>query len=156
LELLQEFHRLFAYDAWANREVLATIKKCPQPTPRFVERMAHILAAERLWLERLKQEQQTQPVWPKFSLGQCESEIEEMARLWRLFLAGMTVEELEQRVSYKNTQGEPWSSQIGDILMHVVMHSVYHRGQIASDMRAAGFTPANTDFIHSVRRGFIE
>ena len=40
--------------------------------------------------------------------------------------------------------------------MHVLMHSAYHRGQIAADMRAAGLTPAYTDFIHSVRQGFVE
>jgi len=39
--------------------------------------------------------------------------------------------------------------------MHVIMHSAYHRGQIATDMRAAGLTPAYTDFIHSIRRGFV-
>jgi uncharacterized damage-inducible protein DinB len=38
----------------------------------------------------------------------------------------------------------------------VLFHSAYHRGQIASQMRAAGFTPAYTDFIHAVREGFIE
>ena len=32
--------------------------------------------------------------------------------------------------------------------MHVIMHSAYHRGQIAADVRAAGLTPAYTDFIH--------
>jgi uncharacterized damage-inducible protein DinB len=36
------------------------------------------------------------------------------------------------------------------------MHSSYHRGQIAADMRAAGVTPAFTDFIHAVRQGFVE
>jgi uncharacterized damage-inducible protein DinB len=40
--------------------------------------------------------------------------------------------------------------------MQVIMHSAYHRGQIASDMRAAGFTPAYTDFIHAIRQGFVE
>jgi uncharacterized damage-inducible protein DinB len=36
------------------------------------------------------------------------------------------------------------------------MHSAYHRGQIASLMRAGGSAPAYTDFIHAVRRGLIE
>jgi uncharacterized damage-inducible protein DinB len=35
------------------------------------------------------------------------------------------------------------------------MHSAYHRGQIAADMRAAGFEPVYTDFIHAVRQGYI-
>jgi uncharacterized damage-inducible protein DinB len=40
--------------------------------------------------------------------------------------------------------------------MHVLLHSVYHRGQIALQMRSSGAEPAYTDFIHSVRQGFLE
>ena len=66
-----------------------------------------------------------------------------------------SVADLSQTVTYKNTKGEAWSSSIGDILTHVLMHSAYHRGQIASHMREQGHTPAYTDFIHAVRQGHI-
>ena len=59
-------------------------------------------------------------------------------------------------VSYKNTKGESWTNSVEDILMHVVMHSAYHRGQIAADMRAAGHSPAYTDFIHGIRQRLVE
>jgi uncharacterized damage-inducible protein DinB len=36
------------------------------------------------------------------------------------------------------------------------MHSAYHRGQAALEMRAAGIQPAYTDFIHGVRQGFVK
>ena len=51
---------------------------------------------------------------------------------------------------------EAYDSLVRDILTHVFMHSAYHRGQIASDMRQAGFVPAYTDFIHGVRQGLVE
>jgi uncharacterized damage-inducible protein DinB len=63
---------------------------------------------------------------------------------------------LSKSVTYKNSQGEDWTSRVEDILQHVIMHSVYHRGQIATEMRAAGLTPASTDFIHAVRQNYIE
>ena len=50
---------------------------------------------------------------------------------------------------------ERYSSRIVDVLTHVIMHSAYHRGQIASDIRADGGEPAYTDFIHAVRQRFI-
>jgi uncharacterized damage-inducible protein DinB len=59
-------------------------------------------------------------------------------------------------VTYKNTKGEPWTNSVEDILTHVIMHSAYHRGQIAADMRASGHTPAYTDFIHAVRQKLLE
>ncbi len=43
-----------------------------------------------------------------------------------------------------------------DILTHVVLHSAYHRGQIASQVRSGGEQPAYTDFIHAARQGLIE
>ena len=60
-----------------------------------------------------------------------------------------------ESVAYRNSKGEPWTSTVGDILTHVVTHSAYHRGQVASELRAAGFEPAYTDFIHAVRQGFL-
>ena len=51
---------------------------------------------------------------------------------------------------------ERFRSSLHDILMHVIMHSAYHRGQIAADMRASGAEPVYTDFIHAVRQGLIK
>jgi uncharacterized damage-inducible protein DinB len=45
---------------------------------------------------------------------------------------------------------------VEDVLTHVLLHSAYHRGQIASQMRAGGEEPAYTDFIHATRQGLIE
>jgi uncharacterized damage-inducible protein DinB len=77
----------------------------------------------------------------------------ELNRLWHDYLN--TVEDLLQGVSYKNSKGEPWTSTILDVLTHVVMHSAYHRGQIASHMREIGQAPAYTDYIHAVRQGYV-
>jgi len=118
--------------------------------------MAHILSAERLWLERLKQQPQTTPVWPEGDLEQCEAQAAEVTRLWREHLDLITAGDVHQTVSYKNSKGEAYTSTIEDILSHVVLHSAYHRGQIASHMRASGQTPAATDFIHGVRQGLVK
>jgi len=63
---------------------------------------------------------------------------------------------LDRPVSYSNSKGEPWTSTVEEILTHLVIHSAYHRGQIASDLRSAGQEPAYTDYIHAVRQGLIE
>ena len=64
--------------------------------------------------------------------------------------------DLIRMVEYRNSKGEAWSNRVEDILTHVLMHSAYHRGQIALEMRASGAQPAYTDFIHAVRQGFLE
>lgn len=155
MELIAYFRRQFAYNGWANRETLASMRR-QKADERSLALMSHILSAERLWMERLKQEPQSLPVWPVAGLAQCQRQIEEMGQLWCAYLDGMGAHDLQRSASYKNSKGEPWTSSVVDILTHVLLHSAYHRGQIASHMRESGLTPAYTDFIHGVRQGFIE
>lgn len=123
---------------------------------RSLELLAHILSAELLWLERIEQQPQSSAVWPKTTLENCVKQAKTMSPRWREFLAKSKDGDLVQKITYKNSKGEPWTSTIDDILTHVIMHSAYHRGQIASHMRAQGKAPAYTDFIHAVRQGFVE
>jgi uncharacterized damage-inducible protein DinB len=154
MNMTEHLRRLFTYDDWANREVLAGFRAVGTPPERALELMAHIVSAERLWLQRLLQQPRTFPVWPQFTLKECETQAAEMPLLWKQYLDDLS--DPGAVLTYKNTLDEAWTNRIEDILMHVVMHSAYHRGQIASSMRAAGLTPAYTDFIHGIRQGFVE
>jgi uncharacterized damage-inducible protein DinB len=156
MTMLEHIRNLFSYDGWANREVLNSLQALNTPPERSVKLLGHILSAERLWLERLLVQKQTSPVWPVFTIEQCKIEVDQLPGLWRNYLTSLGERGLTLSLTYKNTKGENFSSQKQDILLHVVMHSAYHRGQIAADMRAAGFAPPYTDFIHAVRQGFLE
>lgn len=161
MNLADYLRRQFAYDEWANREVLNAIRASggaqdSSVNHRSLQLMSHILAAERVWLERLKQQPQSVPVWPDPDLAQCEAQAAELGGLWLVFLDLITAGDVSQSISYKNSKGEQWTSTIVDVLTHVIMHSAYHRGQIASHMRAIGQTPAYTDFIHGVRQGLFK
>jgi uncharacterized damage-inducible protein DinB len=156
MTMLSHIKQLFSYDDWANREVFGALHSLDAPPERSIKLLAHILSAEGLWLERLLAQTQTLPVWPLFTLEQCKLEVEQLPGLWKNYLTSLGEAGLSNSLSYKNTKGESFTSLKQDILLHVVMHSAYHRGQIAADMRAAGFTPAYTDFIHAVRQGLTE
>ena len=155
MEILGFLRRQFDYDAWANREVFAALKSTGSES-RSVRLLAHIVSAERLWLERIAQQPQTLPVWPDFTLEQCGGEIDDVSTLWREFLDRCSETQLSGEIHYKNSKGELWTSSVEDILAHVLLHSAYHRGQIATQMRAEGRKPASTDFIHAVRLKLIE
>jgi uncharacterized damage-inducible protein DinB len=156
MDMIEQLHRLFAYDDWANRAVLGSLREAGTVPPRSLKLMSHILSAERLWLERLAQQKPSLPVWPDFTLQQCETEAAELPALWKDYLDATSEADLSRPVGYRNSKGEEWTSRKDDVLLHVIMHSAYHRGQIATDVRAAGFTPAYTDFIHAVRQGLVE
>jgi uncharacterized damage-inducible protein DinB len=156
MDLIAHFTRLFAYDGWANQEVLAGLRTQGTPLPRALELMAHIFASERLWMARLEQKPHSLPVWPKFTIEECDHQAAELPGLWKSYLANHSEADLAEPVSYRNSKGEPWGSRKDDILMHLITHSAYHRGQVAMAVRASGSTPAYTDFIHSIRQGFVK
>jgi uncharacterized damage-inducible protein DinB len=144
--------RLLRYDIWANRETLDSLPEADTP-PRSLRWMNHIVGAELLWLSRMAGRSAPLPVWPDLSLEECAKR---MDRLSEELLQSQNYEPLSQPVTYTNSKGEPWASTVEEILTHVVIHSAYHRGQIASDLRSAGHEPAYTDYIHAVRQRFIE
>jgi uncharacterized damage-inducible protein DinB len=156
VNLADYLRRQFAYDEWANREVLNAIRAAGDANQRSLQLVSHILAAELVWLERLKGQPQSVPVWPQPDLAQCEAQAAKLGGQWLEFLDLITAGDVSQSISYRNSKGEEWTNTIVDVLTHVVMHSAYHRGQIATHMRATGQTPAFTDFIHGVRQGLME
>jgi uncharacterized damage-inducible protein DinB len=95
------------------------------------------------------------PVWPDLSLPECREQGAEVSAAWTRFLATRSPQAFIEEVRYTNTKGERWRNTVHDVLQHVVLHSAYHRAQIATVMREAGHPPAYTDFIHAVRTGAV-
>ncbi len=149
------FQQLFRYDAWANSEVLASLRAAGTPPPRSLKLIAHILGTEYVWFSRIRAQNSPVAVWPDLDLTQCEQHAQVLSRIWSTYLDELDEAAYEKNVMYHNTKGEAWSNSVDAILVHVVTHSAYHRGQIASDMRASGYTPAYTDFIHGVRQNLV-
>lgn len=153
--MLETLIRLFKYDAWANEEVLRSLKAMTTPHGRGFKLLAHILSAQWLWLERMKGVPQSFAVWPEWTQEQIEAELPKLRRAWKVFLGEKKAADMALRFQYTNTKGEHFSSTFGDTAMHVAMHGAYHRGQIALLVRESGAEPAYTDYIHAVRTGKI-
>jgi uncharacterized damage-inducible protein DinB len=152
VKTLDRFRRLFRYDEWANREVIASFRSAGAPPLRSLKLLAHVLGTEYVWFSRIKGEKSPLAVWPELNVAQFEQHTQQLGNLWSNYLDQLGEAGFENNIVYQNTKGETWNNSVEDILTHVVMHSAYHRGQIASDMRAAGHTPASTDYIQGVRQ----
>ncbi len=144
--------RLFAYDDWANREALRSLRDGGPAAAR--RRMAHIIGAQWTWLQRLAKGPPVE-VWPDLDLDACSAQLDELRERYGELFRTLTEEGLARRVSYTNTKGRKFESTAGEILTHVALHGAYHRGQIASDVRAHGQEPAYTDFIHATREKLV-
>jgi uncharacterized damage-inducible protein DinB len=145
------WRRLFAYDAWANRESWRSLQSLPSPPEAAVGRLSHIIAAEWLWLGRMAYDAKKMAVWPGLTLTQCADELRALEFAWDGFFEQVLPERFASSFEYTNSKGERFTSTVQDILMHVILHGEHHRGQIAREVRDAGGDPAYTDFIHAVR-----
>ena len=155
MELHSYLKRLFDYDDWANREVIGALLALPSAPHKAVRLMAHVVAVEFVWLARLKSESDP-AVWPEWNLQEIAERREEIAPNLREYLQSISPEGLAGQIEYKNTKGERWRNSAADILMHVTMHSAYHRGQIAMVLRDTGVAPPYTDYIQAVRAHHVE
>ena len=72
--------RLFKYNDWANRETLDAMRTSARLPAATLKRMAHILAAEHVWFQRLRKEPVLVPVWPEWSMDEIEVQIDQMQK----------------------------------------------------------------------------
>ena len=143
------FERLFRHMVWADQRVLELLAGIPedgQPEPRRL--LSHVLAAERVWLLRLRGEDSAvQPVWPMYSLDELRDLARRNREGYARYLAELDDDAVSSEVEYRNTQGTGFRTAVSDILCQVFLHGSYHRGQIAALVRRAGQEPVATDFI---------
>lgn len=135
---------------WADRLLVAQIGAAP--ADRALVLLSHLLAAERVWLSRLRGEADAGiEIWPRLSPEACGELAAENLAGYSRYLESLPEERLSAEVRYRNSVGVEHATQVVDILTHVFLHGSYHRGQIATAVRAAGSPPRNTDYIAYVR-----
>jgi uncharacterized damage-inducible protein DinB len=155
MSLRSYLQRQFEHDFWANREEVRTLAALNDPPAPALKLLAHIVAAQWLWLDRLQRNPQRIAVWPQLSLSDYSAQLLQLQQAWCTYLAGLSEEDLTKACSYTNSKGEAWESNVIDILAQVILHSAHHRGQIATELRRSGNVPTPVDYIHAVRQGFV-
>lgn len=138
---------LFAHMAWADAQLLQALRAAPGDDPLSIERYAHVLAAEHIWITRIEGRDPRVGVWPVLSLEECAVLSDENARDYQRFIDLETDATLQRAVTYTNSSGATFTGRVLDILLHVAMHGAYHRGQVALTMRRSGGAPVSTDYI---------
>lgn len=148
--MLDFFRQLFSYDEWAIDRSLSSIDPAAESKAKLL--LSHILLAEKIWLMRLNGEDSSAvPTFEEFSFEECQRMAEELHSGYVKFIGSLSESDLDRIVIYKNTKGVEFSTPIREILTHVGLHCVYHRGQIAWLVRENGGTAVNTDFITFTR-----
>jgi uncharacterized damage-inducible protein DinB len=150
---LSFFQNLYAYDLWANQRAAASVTTVPNNDPRALEYLRHIVGAQRIWLSRFETPENpaTSPR-PSLSLDECRAAIADLHSRWTALLGTLTEQKLAGDLAYKNLKGAEFRTPVHEVLLHLVTHSVYHRGQLAAAVRESGGKPEPTDYIVYVRQ----
>jgi uncharacterized damage-inducible protein DinB len=147
----RQLSKLLDHLQWADARVLDSLRAMPHPDARALELYAHVLGAEHAWLSRITKRPAREAVWPSLSLEAMVALAAENVAGLRSLVAARSARQLQQRVPYTNSAGVRFESTVEDMLLQVVLHGCYHRGQIALLVRGAGGEPAPTDYIAFAR-----
>ncbi len=148
---IDHFRKQFEYDYWANGQTHQSIKNVADPPEKVHRVMAHLISAEWAWLNRMGHPSADLRMWPEMTTKQIEESIHQLGKAWQGFLEKRTDADLDTMTNYSNTKGETFENSMRDILTHMLYHSAYHRGQVATLLRDAGHEPAATDYIFAIR-----
>jgi uncharacterized damage-inducible protein DinB len=111
--------------------------------------VVHLYQADRVWLDRLEGR-------PSGQLSDYESPgcMWDLATEWReiqgrLLAIGQSLEagDVETIINYRNLAGQPFSTPVWQVILHVVNHGTHHRGQVVTMLRQLGQTPNNIDLV---------
>ena len=147
---MQSLSRLFNHMEWADKRTLEALRSLREPPSQAIDLLAHMLAAEHVWLRRIQHRTPAYDIWPKLSIEECERLSRANHRYFKELL-GDTDIGIGDTVTYSNSSGRTFDTELRDILLHITHHGMYHRGQVALLVRAAGGSPLATDFIAFVR-----
>ncbi|MFZ6000881.1 MAG: DinB family protein [Bacteroidota bacterium] len=140
------FIKLYKYNEWANLRVLGAIEKQNVQDEKVLSLFSHLLAAQFLWLHRIKGLPPPDvQLWKTYSVEQIRKMVVDGAAQWNQFIADTG--DFNRIMKYKNYVGDYYENNVEHVMMHLVNHGTYHRGQIALLLRQKGFEPINTDFI---------
>src|ERR1019366_10704844 len=148
MESIESFRRLFEYDHWADLAALESLGSIAGLSEKPLKVFSHVLGAQRVWRARFDDPSppNAQP-WPILTQEECRSGIDEIYQRWVELLDAFSDEKLSHNLVYHTTQGAKFETPIRDVLTHLLMHSAYHRGQVAAAVREAGGKPAATDYV---------
>jgi uncharacterized damage-inducible protein DinB len=150
MESIEHLRELFAYDDWANRRMLVSLKSGGTDKARKI--LAHILITKQEYFERLYNKDSTGfDFWPDLPLDECGALARSTAESYERLLKQFDDEGLGLTAKYKTSEGVPQSNTYREMLAHVLFHSSIHRGNIILTLRESGLEPPKIDYIIYLR-----
>jgi uncharacterized damage-inducible protein DinB len=143
---------LLKYTAVADQKFIEVFENHSNYGERALFVISHILNAQNIWTSRIFA---TVPQFERLQVHSSEALkgiSEKNTTDLRLIL---DTQPLDKEIHYSTAAGDRYINTVEEILYHVVNHSTYHRGQVATLLRQAGIDPPVTDLVFLKRTGEI-
>ncbi|HKD09905.1 MAG TPA: DinB family protein [Bryobacteraceae bacterium] len=127
---------------WADDRMLGAIAK---DMPENISVLQHIYLGEMVWIKRVQGDGNVaiQELSPPASVIDLQKLWPALHREWQKIGAN---DDCNRIVEYRR-QNVDIASPLWQIVLHLVNHGSYHRGQVAASLRAGGFPPPPTDLM---------
>jgi uncharacterized damage-inducible protein DinB len=149
---------LFAYKAWANRELFAALASLPpghaEPLHTCVRTLNHIYVVDRLFRARLGGEPtpfDATNTKDTPALAQLRADVEATDGWYVNYVATLTASACAEMLDFTFADGDPGRMSREEILLHVVTHGGYHRGNVGQVLKSISVAPPRdlyTMFLH--------
>jgi uncharacterized damage-inducible protein DinB len=154
--------QFYDYHCWANKRVLNHIENLPEETayqevksvfPSVSDVLLHMCRADYIWLKTLSGATYKEVI---DSVGKFEAAHRNMAAIkehvaeleaqYHDFFSRQT--DFEQQVSFQHPTHGTLETTYADVILHVVNHGTYHRGNVTAMLRQLGHTGVPTDYVY--------
>jgi uncharacterized damage-inducible protein DinB len=150
---------LLAYKAWANSELFALLKTLPpsraEQLHACIRTLNHIYVVDRIFRAHLSREPRPFDATNTIdtpSLTQLYRDVEETDAWYLKYGAALTESALSEILAFKFTDGDAGRMSREEILLHVVTHGAYHRGNVGQLLKSISVAPPRdlyTKFLHA-------
>lgn len=147
------------YNRWANGKMCSFLEALSDAQLDMEQKSSfasirktaeHIADCEYNWLKRINGNSN----WED-KAGKFQGDAKMLSQFWLdqssefVNVAEQNSEEsLQKIIPYKNMKGVPFQNELYKIIMHVMNHATYHRGQLVTMLRGTGSTDLpSTDLI---------
>lgn len=135
---------IIKYTEFTDQRIIEIFKHAKIEMPDAERLFSHVLNAQHIWAYRISGQKPQYGVWDIHPREKFESLSLENFELIKEALKNHS---LDQRILYSNSRGDQYENRVDEILFHLFNHSTYHRGQVVTLLKKAGFTPPVTDYI---------
>ena len=136
--------RLVDHGHWANERWMTQLDNQLLSDERLRQLMSHILLSEQVWFQRISGAPLDREIWR--TLG--TSEMQALHARNRVTYEDLLGHARDRRIAYERFTGERYASTVSDILLHLCLHGMHHRGQMARHASERQLPAPNTDFLN--------